>query len=357
MQIDLHHTAVYVLCRITGMKSECAEIVAYASQYVDDAVHASTLKFKNGGIFKQTMTAHKHLIPRDYNMNEAIDVWIPFHFPPRGDRTDANPMVTAPYSKVLGLLLEDVRACSSSQTLYRLGIGLHYLADAYSHADFKGLYDVHNDVQLLTGLSEKGFLEDAGRRLTNKLMERWSADSNAIGHLEVLQNPDIPYVQWSYARAGKIYQVNNLEDRYLPAIRKMHEYLVYYLNRNHTFRSNTPCRSFEDYEEKFKVVLSHKGAKEERHKNWLKAIKSNYFEFSDYDDRDKTVFYDENAWFAEAVETSKVTRNRYRQLHQDVYKKRTRFDESNWVKYMQAAAEHRFLVIHCLLPELGIIMG
>jgi hypothetical protein len=29
MQIDLHHTGIYVLCRIAGMKSRFAEVVAY----------------------------------------------------------------------------------------------------------------------------------------------------------------------------------------------------------------------------------------------------------------------------------------------------------------------------------------
>ena len=38
MQIDFHHTAIYVLCRLAGMKSVHAEKVAYASQHVDDAV-------------------------------------------------------------------------------------------------------------------------------------------------------------------------------------------------------------------------------------------------------------------------------------------------------------------------------
>ena len=360
MQIDLHHTAIYVLCRIAGMKSQYAEIVAYSSQFVDDAVHRHSLKFKNGGVFKQTMTAHRMLTPRTLDVNDVLDVWIPFHFPPRGDKEDSEAMMTAPNSKVLGLLLEDVRTSSWPHSLYRLGIGLHYLADAYSHSDFKGIYDIHNDVQLLAGINEKGFIEDTGRRISGKLLDRWSSDSVAIGHLEVLENPDIPYAQWSYSRGNKILKVNNLEDRYLPAVRKIHEYLVYYLTKNQTLKSKVCCRPFDDCQDKFRQLLSYRGSKAERYKNWLKSIKNNYFEFGDFDEKDGTLYYDDNAWFNEAVEASKVSKTRnmnYKQTNYHSFKTKPGFEESHWVKFMQAAAEHKFLVVHCLLPELGIIVG
>lgn len=361
MQIDLHHTAIYVLCRIVGIRSEYAQIVAYSSQFVDDAIHRQALIFKNGGVFKQTITSHRMLSPRNFDVNDTIDIWIPFHYPPRGDSEDKDAMVTAPNSRVLGLLLEDVRtSASSAHTLYRLGIGLHYLADAYSHSDFKGMYDLHNDVQLVSGINEKGFIEDTGRRLSVRLLDKWSSESTSIGHIEVLGNPDIPYAEWSYSRGNKIYKVNNLKERYLPALRKIHEYLVYYVSRNHSFRSKKNCRPFDDYEDKFRQLLSYRGSKEERYKNWLKSIKNNYFEFDDFDDLDGTLFYDDRDWFNQAVEASKVSKTRnmnYRQYNYHSFKRKKGFEESHWTRFMQAAAEHRFLVVHCLLPELGIIVG
>ena len=360
MQIDVHHTAVYVLCRITGMKSEHAEIVAYSSQFVEDDVHRHALKFQNGGVFKQTQTAHRMLAPRSLDLNEALDVWIPFHYPPKGDGDDTEAMVTAPNSKVLGLLLEDVRTSSGPNTLYRLGIGLHYLADAYTHADFKGIYDRYNDVQLLSGSNGKGFVEDTGRRISAKLLDRWASESITIGHAEVLENPDIPYAEWSYSRGSKVFKVNNLEDRYLPAVRKMHEYLVYFLSRNHAYTSEVDIKPFDHYENKFRQLLACKGSREERYKNWLKSIKYNNFEFHDFNDRDKTLFYDEDAWFKQAVEATKVSKGRnsnYKQYNYNEFRKRAGFEQSHWTKFMQAAAEHRFLIIHCLLPELGITVG
>lgn len=359
MQIDIHHTAVYVLCRIAGMRSECADIVAYSSQQVDDAVHKHVLKFSDGSVFKQTMTAHKLLIPRNYEINETINVWIPFHFLPRGDGSSPEALAVAPNSKVLGLLLEGIRTSSSTHSLYRLGIGLHCLADAYAHKDFIGLYNGYNDVRLLSGVDEKGFIEDAGR-LSLKLWDKWRSDCLSVGHIEVLDNPDIPYADWSYSRGSKVYKVRNLEERFLPAVRKIHEYLVYYLSKNPQFRSKINQRPFQDYEDKFRTILSFRGSKEERYKNWLKYIKNNYFEFSDFDDRDGTLFYDDRAWFKQAVEAVKVTKkrnNQHRQNNYQVFKKKEGFEESHWVRFMQAAAEHKFLVVHCLLPELGVVVG
>lgn len=59
MQKDIHHGGTYLLCRLAGMKSEHAEIVAYCVQYVDDADYGHALVFENGGAFKQTQTAYK----------------------------------------------------------------------------------------------------------------------------------------------------------------------------------------------------------------------------------------------------------------------------------------------------------
>ena len=85
MQIDFHHTAVYVLCRLAGMESVYAEKAAYASQFVDDAVYNHALKFTDGSIFHQTRTAHHQLaLFRVIDVNDAFNVWLPFHFLPAG---------------------------------------------------------------------------------------------------------------------------------------------------------------------------------------------------------------------------------------------------------------------------------
>jgi len=359
MQIDLHHSCMYVLCRIAGMKSKFAEIAAYASQYVNDAVYKYALTFKDGGYYRQIQTAHKLLSSRNSDINEALEVWMPFHFLPRGGDTAADAWVTAPDSKMMALLLEDICGSSPSHLLYRLGIGLHCFADAFSHQDFKGCNHSYNDIHLLQGLEEKGNKENAGR-LPLRLLERWSRDGLAIGHAEALSNPDIPYAEWAYTRSIKTYKIKNLEERYLPAVKNIYDYLVYFLGKNPQYCPGPKIRAFEDYLEKLKQVLSFRGNPEERHAYWLKKIHGNFFEFTDFDDTDRSLRYDEKLWFhlaVEAVKVPKTTNHQYQKYEYHVFRKKDGFEDSHWVKFMQAAAVHQFLIIHCLLPESGMIIG
>ncbi len=155
-------------------------------------------------------------------------------------------------------------------------------------------------------------------------------------------------------------EVRNLEERYLPGVKNIYDYLVYFLARNPRFCSGIPVEPFEDYPERFRLLLSFKGTKEERHKNWLDKIKANYFDFQDFDEMDETLAYDEQEWFYQAVEAVRiplVKNSPYQRQNTHAFRRKEGFEDSHWVKFMQAAAEHRFLIVHCLLPELGMIVG
>src|SRR5579871_1281898 len=82
MQIDFHHTVTYVLARLAGFPAPEAATIAWASQFVDDAVDSATVRFDNGAMYARTSSAHKML---DYRNFEALAdhlVWLPFHFLP-----------------------------------------------------------------------------------------------------------------------------------------------------------------------------------------------------------------------------------------------------------------------------------
>ncbi len=91
------------------------------------------------------------------NINDALEVWMPFHFLPNNvDIEQADSQICRPDSKVLKLVLEDIRKSAFSPIgLYRLGIGLHCFADTYSHQDFKCFFDRYNMVTLLSGIEVK----------------------------------------------------------------------------------------------------------------------------------------------------------------------------------------------------------
>lgn len=361
MQIDIHHTGVYVLCRLASMQSKYAKIVAYCCQQVDDATHGRALVFTNGDVFKQTMTAHKAISKKNIDVSDALEVWMPFHFLPSVDETNGkNAFVTTPDSKVLDLLLENLYK-ESDLALYRLGIGLHCFADTFSHQDFKGFYDNYNDVELSVGVDETG-LKDRLIRLFFKLLNKFGSDAFAIGHGQVLTNPDISSVAWSYTRDGEAIQVNNLKERFLPGLQKMYEYLVPYVSKHPEYSSGGCARPFTEYEEIFKKLLSFQGRSEQRHRNWLEHIHQNAFSFEDFDEIDKNLGYDPREWFNAAVEKEKVKRNLRNYWHYTLYnyykfRKKQGFDDSHWVKYMQAANQHKQAIIYDILPRSGVNIG
>ena len=82
MQLDFHFYTIYVLCRANGMPPEDSKKVAYSSQQTDDAKYNHTLKFENGGRFKQVLSAHKFLEPGVFSLNSQHRIYVPFHFMP-----------------------------------------------------------------------------------------------------------------------------------------------------------------------------------------------------------------------------------------------------------------------------------
>jgi len=59
MQIDFNHGITYCVARLAGFEHEQASIIAYCSQYVDDATNCGLIKFDNGVIFSRISSAHK----------------------------------------------------------------------------------------------------------------------------------------------------------------------------------------------------------------------------------------------------------------------------------------------------------
>lgn len=359
MQIDFHHTVIYVLCRIAGMKSNYAEIVAYASQQVDDATYGHALKFKNGGVFRQTRTAHRKLSRRLIDVSDAFEVWLPFHFLPQGEGDNiGEALITAPVAKSTELLKRDlIDSAGKPYGLHRLGIGLHVYADTFSHQDFKGYYDSHNDISLISGMEKRSFVGLVRNWLVNRL-----SFLPPIGHGQALKNPDIPYAKWSYQRHGEgIISVRNLEDRYIPAMKEIYRFLRDYIEKNSEYSSGVESKEYETYENKLINLLKHEGDSRERHRYWLGRIHENYFDFPDFDQIDATIEYDPRLWFRTAVEAIKA-----KSINEKIetwaynfynFNKRTGFAESNWVKFMRAAAIHKYRILHEILPACGLNIG
>ena len=357
MERDFHHTAIYVLCRIAGMKSRYAEIVAYASQQVDDAIYGHALKFENGELFMQTCTSYRKLSPTLIDVNDAIAVWTPFHFLPRGQQRDGSQLITSPHSRPMDLLLEDVTEAGSELALSRLGIALHCYADAFAHQDFKGFYDQYNDIELVMGPDRGTILLNLKEKLINTIL-----NLPPIGHVQAFKNPDIPYAVWSYRRDnGQIKTIHNLEERVLPALTNIYSYLKDYLSLNNEYKSIDPITNFANCRQKMLELFKYRANSEKRHQNWLEKIHSNHFNFRDFDIVDTRLDYQARSWFWEAVEPVKA-KGSLNWIHHWFFnyypfRKGSDFYQSHWVKFMRAAAEHQNRVVHHILPQCGIEVG
>ncbi|WP_290768756.1 hypothetical protein [Halanaerobium sp.] len=84
--------------------------------------------------------------------------------------------------------------------------------------------------------------------------------------------------------------------------------------KNDEFGSVDENKSLDFRLSKIKETLKFRGTLEERYNNWLNKINNNYFKFED-------------------------------------------FDNADWTLYMKAAAEHKYKVIHEILPQAGLSVG
>ncbi|HLV09340.1 MAG TPA: DUF6765 family protein [Halanaerobiales bacterium] len=359
MEIDFHHTAVYVLCRLAGMRSVYAEKVAYASQQVDNANYNHAMKFENGGIFHQTRTAHEGLAFLEMiDVNDAFNVWLPFHFIPSGEGNDPiEVLITRPESKSIKLLKNYVlEAGKEEYGLHYLGIFFHIYADAFSHQDFIGFYDQYNQIELVKGMDKMSWKDYIVFKITKHLGFLFP-----IGHAVAAKNPDIPYVVWTYRRGDKEITVDNLNQRFIPAVYSIYDYLQVYLDKNPQYGRSSERGLSRENMDLIIDLLKVTGSYQKRHQNWLEAIHNNAFGFKDFDDIDRELSYDKRSWFREAVVAVKakgiLQLLKYAAYNYYKFKKRDSFYRADWTLFMRAAAIHKYKLLHEILPACGIHVG
>ncbi|MBX6423144.1 DUF6765 family protein [Thermosulfurimonas sp. F29] len=356
MQKDFHFYVLYILARSVGFGPGEAGVVAYASQFTDDAVEGDSLRFENGGFFQPVVTAHNYHSLRgafESPTREAgYRVWIPFHFMPGGDessgksedpfyrRLEVRPARLgdgSPMDRVLGRILE---AGGRSYGLHLLGIALHVLADTWSHQGFIGLTRPENEVDDLE-------VEGEGRGFWEFLKEEFHDLAPKTGHAEALTIPDEPYRRWSYRDfRGDRHEIDNVE-RCLSAARECYRVLSVWLEKYPGWR-RWVGRPLEEIESLFGELFEASGDLEERCRRWRKALREG--RFFDPEPGEEPV-YRRGAWFRQAVEVEFDEETGLR------YRWRRNFNRSHWRLFHAAAAYHRFVVLNEILPGVGVVCG
>jgi hypothetical protein len=215
MQVDFHYCCIKCVAVAAGFPEKEAEILAYASQYVDDATEHKPIKISNvppvaentviDGTFDPTCTAHSAIqhLTKALCRDVQRKVYIAFHFLPGAPYTWGQPYdyrVRAGGTIARTLLdnaLDTYRNAADdserTRALIKTGIALHSYADTWSHQRFSGRHSPSdNDIERI-----RLCVDGAWERLP--VWKQVGANIlPSIGHAEALNFPDWSHLTWGY---------------------------------------------------------------------------------------------------------------------------------------------------------------
>ncbi|UCH03100.1 MAG: hypothetical protein JSV20_04815 [Candidatus Bathyarchaeota archaeon] len=345
MQIDFHFYAIYAIARAAGFSPDNAHTIAYSSQHTDDAKYEHALEFGNGGRFQQVLSAHKFFDPDAVGKETCYRIWVPFHFLPGNSGIDFyERMLTKANSIIAQRMVEEFLGSNlKPYSLHRLGIILHTYADNWSHQNFMGIRHDMNDVKKIKG---KDITKSALEGIKRKVVACWAPK---VGHAQAATIPDEPYREWKYEDyKGRSLQISN-QERSLDAAQNCYTVLSRFRERFSEFRGS-PVLPWQKILEKIGELFSHQGELDDRVKNWQEAISKGTIGFEP-NDNDIELTYDDREWFRAAVTVIQ------KEEEKPSFEKKEGFQMSSWKYFHDAAAFHRFHLLHELLPEYEIICG
>jgi hypothetical protein len=301
MEKDFHYYLTFALLKITEFENP--DIIAYASQFVDDnnegqfSIDGGESPFPerlkaSGGYYYPVMT--QSLSPKSLDPYVQKFVYVPFHFLP-GDNNvvidgKKNPLSTTPNSANAKILLS--KALESNNP-YRIGIGLHTFADTWSHQNFTGLREEWNAVYPWYDIFK-------------------SLVPN-IGHAEAGHSPDVISERWTDHRLGA-RKVDNKE-RAFDAVQEIFANLQ---------RVSGKGPSWSDVKNNFADIVNEDGYNE-------RIRKISHFVNAGA----KTIpDYSKNSWIDTALDRS----------GEEIVMKPD-FTETHWHNFHQAAKAHLSLVM------------
>ncbi|CAG9000590.1 MAG: hypothetical protein CENE_02590 [Candidatus Celerinatantimonas neptuna] len=365
MQIDGHHTYTYIAARYGGLSHDDAATVAYAAQYVDEAIHDQPIYFSNGAMYQRIASAHKML---DYrNLPEIANhlSWLPFHFLPgngeylEDEKIDVKErfiyrLLCAEDSKVVRQLLAYVLGKKGKPySLHWLGIALHIYADTFSHQGFAGVSHVVNRVEDLDNLTDQG-MDGYFNRIRDNSMAWVVSTFEPLGHGAALSMPDLPYLKFQYKDGlGRIISRDNTAI-FMRAIDLMCKVIQCY-NSNETIDHLDEQLGLP---EDMKPIIRKKMESfcfedpDKRHQLWLEEIGQGQLGF----ENESLHFSSEGAasWKQQARGEGQ-SMGEFKQLVQYTFSEQ--FLSSDW-KYFHDGLKHiRLYIVSELLPQYGICVG
>lgn len=304
MKRDAHYYATLALCRACGYNKESSLLIAYASQFVDDA-KINLMLIDNQPAFVDMATCHSSFWLKAFNSEDVVKKTCAFHFGPGCEGENfAHKLRCKEESPLILDILDDVLL---EEDLIKFGIVLHAYADTFSHQGFSGVQSKVNNIKkweaktkVYMGLINtifylfKYFDHNKDDGLLNRIMP-------AYGHGQAMDFPDLPYLVWSYeyddcaisSGCNKVVEVDN-KARYQRAFHGIKKYLEEYLLKHSKYADNN--QKFEDID-MFMDNLVLETTDKKREENWITfLIEQKFFSMDELD----LIIYNENKWLEEA---------------------------------------------------------
>lgn len=371
MQIDFHYGTVYVLSRMAGFNPEEAYIIAYSSQYVDDAELYCALGqpwknntrevicFSDGTRYEPVCSSMNRLdIYNDLIKPIEYKVWVAFHFMPAG------------VGKTLGQKLVCKKACNERyylnrlahqmvnnffrncmnkpEALYILGIMMHVFADTFAHHGFSGIFDKRNRANNTVVLSPQGYDLDS-----------YAPAIPPLGHANLIHLPDYPFIIFRYTDMNNTsHYRENIKEYTLAA-----DWIFRILRgcREIKYGDNGPDKSHVKHDREliikmFREVIDADGNK--RNEVWKNQIINGSFKCCNANGKEKAEYYsegDSKSWLGEVMKICPVIKSDKKD-HVNYRLAVTDFLNSNYKQFHDALKYHQNYVLNTLLPDNGIVM-
>lgn len=372
MQIDFHFGVTYTIARMAGFEHSDAHIIAYSSQYVDDATNQGSIKFDNGAMYNRVSSAHKMLDYRNFDELANHYAWIPFHFlPGNGGLPSGQDPHGSFIEKIVcrpnSFVSQDmVSSCISHKdkpySLHLLGITSHVYVDTWAHQGFAGITHKINSISNIADEDEVKADDNIISRLKtlfgdmfDSTASKMVSDISPLGHGAALSHPDLPYLKWSYTDwQGKPVNRDNAV-LFLEAATNLYKTYRRYLG----FQDDSLEMSDEN---KSRILERLRGFtdkdSEKRNELWLKDIEEGKLGF----DAKKIDYITEgtSSWKYKAIGKEKEVELDFdsdEDLNPNEFIYNPDFLKSDWKLFHDALQLHRYYIVHDILPRYGICVA
>lgn len=352
MQIDMHLYGAYALARAAGVKDRTARDIAFASQYVDDAVEDDEVVVAEDYALLPAMTSHTTLDFANAIKGDQWKVWLPFHFLPGNEPkngTFIQRLVCRKNSKVARKMFENALDEKNRHLWpHLIGITAHVFADTFSHHGFIGISSDLNKVKTSTvkthNIKTDNILEALGAEL-----EKFAgifAELVPVGHGSVATYPDTPFLSWEFEYEFSVMgkgtiKRENPED-FLEGARELHYFFGQYAEKSEDIADPGTKRQWKDIKPHIKDIIAFQHqSKEDRIEKWREAIRDGVL--FNPTNVDKGISYNMRTWELKQLK--------------DITASRKKAKKSNACKFLRASQYHRYYVLNELLPQFELLVN